>query len=217
MNEWIDVLMVLLVLLNLRLLGSSRLDACIRTVAAEGIALGLLPLFLAWSEGLSFRLLFLAAASVAIRGVLFPHLLLRAQRDANVRREAEPFLSYPLSILAGVLTLVLSFWLSSRLPLGTSGIAVPPLLVPVALSTILVGLLVLVSRRLAISQVLGYVVMENGIYVLGMALVQEIPALVELGVLLDAFVAVFVMSIATHHISREFDHIDAHQMDSLKG
>ena len=214
MNEWIDVLMVLLVLLNLRLLGSSRLGACIRTVAAEGIALGLLPLFLAWSEGLSFRLLFLAAASVAIRGVLFPHLLLRAQRDANVRREAEPFLSYPLSILAGVLTLVLSFWLSSRLPLWRLA---APLLVPVALSTILVGLLVLVSRRLAISQVLGYVVMENGIYVLGMALVQEIPALVELGVLLDAFVAVFVMSIATHHISREFDHIDAHQMDSLKG
>ena len=214
MNEWIDVLMVLLVLLNLRLLGSSRLGACIRTVAAEGIALGLLPLFLAWSEGLSFRLLFLAAASVAIRGMLFPHLLLRAQRDANVRREAEPFLSYPLSILAGGLTLVLSFWLSSRLPLWRLA---APLLVPVALSTILVGLLVLVSRRLAISQVLGYVVMENGIYVLGMALVQEIPALVELGVLLDAFVAVFVMSIATHHISREFDHIDAHQMDSLKG
>jgi hydrogenase-4 membrane subunit HyfE len=59
--------------------------------------------------------------------------------------------------------------------------------------------------------------MENGIYVLGLALVREIPALVEMGVLLDAFVAVFVMSIVTHHISRQFDHIDADQMDSLKG
>jgi hydrogenase-4 component E len=215
MNELIDALMVLLVLMNLRLLGSSRLSACIRTAALEGIALGLLPLMLVWKEGLSGVLIFLAAASVLTRGVLFPWLLLQAQRDANVQREAEPFLSYPLSIMAGVLTLVLSFWLSSRLPLPfASG---TPLLISVGLSTILVGLLLIVSRKLAISQVLGYIVMENGIYVLGLALVREIPALVEMGVLLDAFVAVFVMSIVTHHISRQFDHIDADQMDSLKG
>lgn len=215
MNELIDVLMVLLVLLNLRLLASGRLASCIRTVATEGIALGLLPLLLVWSEGLSGRLIFLAAASVLTRGVLFPWLLLRAQRDANVHREAEPFLSYPLSIVAGVLTLVLSFWLRSRLPMSFA--SAPPLLVPVAMSTILVGLLVIVSRRLAINQVLGYIVMENGIYVLSLALVREIPALVEMGVLLDAFVAVFVMSIVTHYISRQFDHIDADQMQSLKG
>ena len=215
MNELIDALMVLLVLMNLRLLGSSRLSACIRTAALEGIALGLLPLMLVWKEGLSGVLIFLAAASVLTRGVLFPWLLLKAQRDANVQREAEPFRSYPLSIMAGVLTLVLSFWLSSRLPLPfASG---TPLLISVGLSTILVGLLLIVSRKLAISQVLGYIVMENGIYVLGLALVREIPALVEMGVLLDAFVAVFVMSIVTHHISRQFDHIDADQMDSLKG
>jgi hydrogenase-4 component E len=215
MNELIDALMVLLVLMNLRLLGSSRLSACIRTAAIEGMALGLLPLLLLWKEGLSGVLIFLAAASVLTRGVLFPWLLLNAQRDANVQREVEPFLSYPLSIMAGVAALVLSFWLSSRLPLPfASG---TPLLISVGLSTILVGLLLIVSRKLAISQVLGYIVMENGIYVLGLALVREIPALVEMGVLLDAFVAVFVMSIVTHHISRQFDHIDADQMDSLKG
>lgn len=214
MNELIDSLMVLLVLMNLRLLGSSRLAACIRTVAIEGIALGLLPLGLAWSHGLSGQLIFLAVASVVTRGVLFPRLLLRAQREANVRREAEPFVGYPLSMLAGVLTLVLSLWLCNRMPLPQTDL--PALLVPVALSTILVGLLVIVTRRLAINQVLGYLVMENGIYVLALALVREIPVLVELGVLLDAFVAVFVMSIATHQISREFDHIDADQMDALK-
>jgi hydrogenase-4 component E len=228
MNELIDILMVLLVLMNLRLLASSRLAACIRAAATEGIALGLLPLLLAWGEGLSGRLIFLAVASVVTRGVIFPQVLLRAQRDANVRREAEPLLSYPLSILAGVLALALSFWLSARLPLPRDPAAATAmfgawlpahgsLLVPVALSTILVGLLVIVSRRLAINQVLGYIVMENGIYVLGLTLVKEIPALVEMGVLLDAFVAVFVMSIVTHHISREFDHIEADQMDSLKG
>ena len=79
------------------------------------------------------------------------------------------------------------------------------------------GLFLIVSRKKAISQVLGYLVMENGIYVLGIWMVVEVPMLVELGVLLDAFVAVFVMGIATYQIRREFDHIDVDQLDSLKG
>lgn len=215
MNELVDGLMVLLVLLNLWLLASSRLTACTRIVAAEGIALGLLPLLLAWDQGISGHLWFIAAASVLIRGVIFPQLLLKALRQANVQREVEPFVGYSLSIVIGVLTLAISFWLISRLSLPQ----VPhlALLLPVALSTILIGLFVIISRRIAINQVLGYLVMENGIYVLGLALVKEIPVLVELGVLLDAFVAVFVMSIATYHISREFEHLDADQLDRLKG
>ncbi len=77
MNELIDALMVLLVLMNLRLLASGRLAACIRTAAIEGIALGLLPLMLVWREGLSGVLIFLSAASVLTRGVVFPWILLR--------------------------------------------------------------------------------------------------------------------------------------------
>ena len=82
---------------------------------------------------------------------------------------------------------------------------------------VLVGLFLIVSRRKAITQVLGYIVAENGIYALGVALVGGVPLLVELGVLLDVFVAVFIMSIAAYHISREFDHIDVDQLDRLKG
>ena len=85
------------------------------------------------------------------------------------------------------------------------------------LATLLIGLFVIVSRRKAITQVLGYIVVENGIYALGVALVGDVPLLVELGVLLDVFVAVFIMSIAAYHISREFDHIDVDQLDRLKG
>lgn len=215
MNEPVDGLMVLLVLLNLWLLASSRLIACTRIVAMEGIALGLLPLLLSWDQGISGRLWFIAAASVIIRGVIFPQLLLKALRQANVQREVEPFVGYSLSIVIGVLTLAISFWLISRLPLPEMPHLA--LMLPAALSTILIGLFVIISRKIAINQVLGYLVMENGIYVLGLALVKEIPALVELGVLLDAFVAVFVMTIATYHISREFEHLDADQLDSLKG
>lgn len=91
------------------------------------------------------------------------------------------------------------------------------LMVPAGLATLLIGLFLIVSRRTAVTQVLGYIVVENGIYTFGVALVGGVPMLVELGVLMDVFVAVFIMSIAAYHISREFDHIDVDQLDKLKG
>jgi hydrogenase-4 component E len=91
-----------------------------------------------------------------------------------------------------------------------------PLVLPLALATILIGLFLIVSRRKAIMQVVGYLVLENGVFIFGVALAQEEPFLVEMGVLLDVFVAVFIMGIMIFHISREFDHIDVDQLTSLK-
>jgi len=90
------------------------------------------------------------------------------------------------------------------------------LLVPVALSSILIGLFLIVSRKKAVNQVLGFLVLENGIFTFGVGLVRELSLLVELGVLLDVFVAVFVMGIMIFHISREFDHLDTDQLSTLK-
>ena len=215
MHDLIDTVMIVLVLSNLMILGASRLSVCIRTVAIQGILLGLLPPLLAHEHVLGSRVIFLASASIGLRGIMFPWLLFRTLRDADVRREVEPFVGYSVSILGGVVALAGSFWLASRLPVAAAGAS--RLVFPVALSTMFVGLFVIVSRKLALNQVLGYLVLENGIYAFGLALVGQIPMLVELGVLMDAFVAVFVMSIATYHISREFDHIDVDRLDSLRG
>ena len=118
--------------------------------------------------------------------------------------------------LVGASTLVFSLWVDARLQLAATA-AGSSLAVSVGLATMLIGLFVIVSRRKAITQVLGYIVVENGIYAVGVALVGGVPLLVELGVLLDVFVAVFIMSIAAYHISREFDHIDVDQLDRLRG
>ena len=66
------------------------------------------------------------------------------------------------------------------------------------------------------TQVIGYLVLENGIYLFGLMLLHEMPILVELGILLDVFVGVFVMAIVVYHIRREFDHIDTHVLAQLK-
>jgi hydrogenase-4 component E len=209
----IDVILILVVLTNLRLLGSSRLGASIRTVAVQGILVGLL-LLLAPGHGVLWQILVLAIGSMALKGIVFPRLLLRALREADIRREVEPFVGSVTSLLVGIAALAASFWLGQRLPLPNP--MTSPLLVPVALSSILIGLFLIVSRRKAVSQVLGFLVLENGIFTFGVGLVQELSLLVELGVLLDVFVAVFVMGIMIFHISREFDHLDADRLSTLK-
>jgi hydrogenase-4 component E len=141
-------------------------------------------------------------------------LLYRALRAAKVRREVEPFLGYLASVLAGVGAFLVSLWVAARLPLPEA--TVSPLMVPAALSTMFVGLLLTVTRKKALSQALGYLVFENGIYAFGVGVALEAPVLVEMGILLDVFVAVFVMGIAVFHISREFDSIDTTKLATLK-
>jgi len=204
----LDILMVSIVFTNLRLLGSSRLGACIRTVALQGVLLGLLPLIAHW------RILLLAGAGTALKAVVFPWLFRRALRGAKVRREMEPYVGYSTSLFAGIAALAVSLWIAGKLELPNR--AISPLLVPVALSTMLVGLFVIVSRRKALTQALGYLTFENGIYAFGIGIAHESPFLVETGILLDVFVAVFVMGIAIFHIQREFDSIDTTALASLK-
>lgn len=213
MIVWIDSALVLLILTNLMLLGSSRIRTCIRVVALQGIILGLLAVF-ARRGAPSAHTILLAAGSMGLKGFLFPWLLFRARREANVRREPRPFVGYQTSILAGIVAMAVSLWLGGRLPLPRETIST--LAVPTALFTILAGLFLIVSRRTALTQVVGYLGLENGIYAFGVAVVQEAPLLVELGVLLDVFVAVFVMGIAIFHISREFDHIETDRLAALK-
>ena len=212
MSVWTDAILVFLILSSLLLLGSSRLARLIRIVAAQGVLLGLLTLT-ARRQEISLRVLVLASAIVGLKGAAFPWLRSRVLWQADVRKEVEPFISYNLSIRIGALALPVAFGLSARLPLPTP----PPssLMVPVALFTTLVGLFLVVSRRKALTQVLGYLVLENGIYVFGAGLAEGTPMAVELGVLLDVFVAVFVMGIAIFHINREFDHIDAAELATL--
>ena len=213
MNNAIDSILISLVLLDFVLLGSSRLRNAIRIVALQGLVLGLLPL-LVHSQGLVWPAMLLGAGSAVLKGFVFPALLNRALRETNASREIEPLVGYIASLLIGVGTLVLSFRFGARLPLPWT--APSPWLVPAGLFTVWTGLFLIVARRKAITQVLGYIVMENGIFALGMVLVEAMPLLVELGVLLDIFVAVFVMGIIVFNINREFDHIDSDQLAALK-
>jgi hydrogenase-4 component E len=213
MNSLIELVLIVLILANLVLVGTSRLASCIKAVGIQGFALGLLPLLLP-DHALNLGVIGLAAGSMVIKGLVFPLLLFRAMKVANVRHEIEPSIGFSLSVLVGIVCLALSLWLGGRL--APPRPVANPLVLPAALFTVLMGLFVIVTRVRALTQVIGYLVLENGIYLFGLALARDVPLLVEMGVLLDVFVAVFVMGITIFHISREFDHIDVDQLSTLR-
>jgi hydrogenase-4 component E len=203
-----------MILADMAMLGMSRVAAVVRVVAVQGVLLGVFTLAVHAGD-LTPRLAALAGASALLRGFVFPYIIFRSIREAGTHREMEPFVGYITSIAAGIALLGVSAWLSHRITLPDRG--VEPLTVTGALMTMFTGLFLVIARKSAVTQVLGYLVVENGIYAFGIAAVGEVPALVELGIMLDAFVAVFVMGIAIYHINREFDHVDADRLDALKG
>ncbi len=212
LNRFLEPSLILVLLTMLMVLGSSRIVFCIRLLAIQGAALSFLPLVIHSDVGLSVWLL--VSATCVIKGILLPWLLLRARRKADVHREVEPFIGFGASILMGVAMLAASFWITSKLPLPHH--ASSALAMSTSFFGLFCGLFLIISRRKAIMQVLGYLVLENGIFVFGIMFVRSQPLIVEMGVLLDLIVGVFVMGIAIFHISREFDHIDVDRLNKLK-
>jgi len=212
-----DLLLLAVLVLDLYVVYTSRLAGCVRASALQGAALALLPVvhYLETPSANLVHVLVMAASALAFKAIFIPRLLMRALRDAGVRRDVEPFVSLHLSVLLAGVLVGISFWLASVLALPVAGTT--HLFVPTAFATFLIGFLVLVSRRKAITQVIGYLLIENGAYVFGQSLAAQMPFVVELGLLLDLLVGVFVMGIVIHQINREFDSIDVDQLNLLKG
>ena len=213
MNMGVNFIAVAVLLMNLMMLPSSRIRTCIRIAASQGIMIGLLPIINEYPL-MAPGTITSSSLSIVLKGVVFPCLLFRALREADIRKEVEPVGGYPLSLLMGVVIFAVSYWLSARLLYAN--LPVSQLIAPVSFATFFTGVFIIVSRMKAITQVIGYLVLENGIYFFGSAFLREQPVLVELAILLDIFAAVFVMGIAIFHISREFDHIDTEKLSELK-
>jgi hydrogenase-4 component E len=211
MSHLEEVILLSVVLTNFVVLGTTRLSTCIRAVAVQGLLLGVMPVVLHPGGGLS--LFGLAIGTVIVKAVILPWFLLWAIREASVRREIEPLIGYIASLLLGAVAVAIAFAIAQRLPLPQQE---QSLLVPVAMSTVIIGLLVLTTRAKAVTQVVGYLMLENGIYAFGLTLAERVPLLVELGVLLDVFVGVFVMGIVVFHINREFDSLSSANLTELK-
>lgn len=211
MNVLADQLLVLALLVNFIVLGASRLAFSVRAVAVQGIVLGVLPALI---HPFSWHLVGIVIGMLLAKGLVIPLMIMKAIRQAGIKREVEPFIGFIPSLVLGALFTALAFVFAAKLPLAPEHAGL--LFVPASMATIMCGFLVLMARRKAISQVIGYLVMENGIFIFGLLLAEAMPLMVEAGALLDLLVGVFVMGIVINQINREFSSLDTSRLTALR-
>jgi len=212
MTNLLNAVLVLLLVMNLAALGTSRILAVTHIVAAQGVLLGLIPLLV--HDHLSIAVALTVIAAVLIKAAVIPAIIIRALRDAQIKREVEPLIGLLPSIILGAIATAFALLFAGQLPLAKAHEGT--LIVPTAISTVFVGFIILVTRYKAISQVIGYLILENGIFIFGMLLIEAMPLVVELGVLLDLFVGIFVACIIINHINQAFSSMDTRKLVSLK-
>ena len=212
MNSTVNLLIGFVMGLNLLALGSSRLPSLITIVAVEGLALGAMPPLI--EREFNWLVWLVALATVALKGFVIPGLLRRALRTANIEREIEPTIGFVPALLLGAGGTIGAVALARVLPLLPEHAG--SLLVPGALASVLTGFILLIGRSKAISQVCGYLILENGIYLFGLLLIHATPLLVEAGILLDLTVGIFVIGIIVDRIQRAFDSLDTRKLTVLR-
>ncbi len=201
-------------LLSLR---SNRLIALVKLMAFQGIIVSAVPLFIERQHSLDLGIFMFFLLLVLVKGIIIPALMMKAVTKVVTNREIEPIIGYHASLFAGLIMLICSVYITSNLHLAMLPESHNLLLVT-AITTMGAGFILLMTRRKAITQVIGYLMMENGIYLIGTALAKEVHTqyVVEFGVLLDLLVAVLVMGIVLSNISHAFDDVDTALLGQLK-
>jgi hydrogenase-4 component E len=214
MTSPVDILLALVFLSVMFSMTSHRLLALIRLMAVQGLLVSLVPFLLERQEGMALLNLVLVAVMISVKAVAIPAILWVAMRRIQIRREIEPIVGYHLSIFIGLGIILASVFISSTLHLEDFH----ALLLPAAFTTLSAGLFLLMARRKAITQIIGYLMLENGIYLAGSALARQTQTqhLVELGILLDLLVGVMVMGIILYQINHSFDDADTSFLETLK-
>ena len=211
-----DMIMVILLLLVLLSLASNRLVALVKIMALQGVMVSLLPLLLEHHSRMGSGGLIFFQVMILIKGVFIPALLYVALKRVAIRREIEPIIGYHASLFIGLIVILLSIFISEKLHVSLASGS--ELLLTTAITTMAAGFFLMMSRRKAITQVIGYLMLENGIYMVCTALTRHSHTVyvIEFGVLLDLLVAVMIMGIILNNINHAFDDIDTDLLNRLK-
>jgi hydrogenase-4 membrane subunit HyfE len=209
----IDVLGALLLFTMLLILAAGQLFRAIYAVAAQAVFLGIAGAVLGTATG-NRDLWVIAGITIVVKAVLLPWLLIWVVRRLAISREIEPVIptNVTLAVAAGIV--VLAFHLTASL--GSVRQAITGNALPVGLALILIGVLVMASRRKALVQMVGLFASENGIFFTAMAISQGMPLIIEIGVILDVVLGALVMGILVLRVRSSVD-TDIADLESLKG
>jgi hydrogenase-4 component E len=209
----IDVLGALLLFTMLLILAAGQIFRAVWAVAAQSVFLGVAGAVLGAATG-NVDLWVIAGVTIAVKAVFLPWLLIRVVRRVQIPREIEPVIPTTVTLALGAAIVVLAFHLNASL--GPVRQSITGNALPVGVTLILVGVLVMASRRRALVQMVGLFASENGIFFTAMAISQGMPLIIEIGVILDVVLGALVMGILVLRVRSSVD-ADIADLDSLRG
>jgi hydrogenase-4 component E len=219
MKNWIEAFSVIdfisvgILLTAVAMNAFKRLESCVRTYTVNSWLLSSLIAIVAFMIG-EAHLYIAAALTLITKGILLPLFIRRIVRQMKVTHDVEPYINNALSLtISGILVAVV--YASLREGIFVSGFSKNVLQISIAV--ILIGLFIMITRRKAITQVIGLLFMENGLFLAGFSLTFGMPTIIELGVLFDMLMAVIILGIFAIQIKRVFTSSDLDRLTILKG
>jgi hydrogenase-4 component E len=203
----------LLLLLSFAMLSQRRVVVLVDLLAMQGALLCGVTLLLAHRTSQP-HLYLSAALTLSLKVLILPWLLHRLVRRLDVYWDTEPLINPTATMLLGILIVVFSFGLSQ--PISVLASTATRNMIGIAVAVILLAFLMMITRRKALSQVIGFLSMENGLFFGAMSATYGMPMVVELGVALDILVAVLVLGVFFFQIREQFDSLDLHHLERLK-
>ncbi len=203
----------ILLLLSFAMLAQRRIVALVNLLALQGAMLFIATMLLAWRTGQN-HLYVSAALTLGLKVIALPWLLHMLITRLNVQWDSEPLLNVPGTMLIGLVTVVFSFGLAQ--PIAELASTATRNSLGIAVAVILLAFITMITRRKAMSQVVGFLSMENGLFFGAMSATYGMPMIVEFGVALDVLVAMLVLGVFFFQIREQFDSLDLHNLESLK-
>jgi len=201
---------------GLLMLGGRAVTRSISLLAAQSLVLSMIAFYLGlWGAKASWHMVVVGGLTLVIKVIVLPWILYRLADRVVKYHEVPMSIGQGPSMLIGVLLVGLTY--SYVVPVLLKGIQVGGQMFPVALSAVLLGCFFMISRRSAFNQLIGIVMMENGLFLCAIAINGGMPLILELGIFFDLLVGVLVMGIFTHRIRGTFDTLDTKVLNKLKG
>jgi hydrogenase-4 component E len=211
--QLLNAFAALLLLLSFAMLSQRRIVALVNLFAMQGALLCAATLLLAWRTGAA-HLYLSAALTLTLKVVVLPWILHRLVRRLGVAWDTEPLINVATTMLAGVVIVVFAFGLAQ--PISELASTATRNTIGIAVAVILIAFLMMITRRKAISQVVGFLSMENGLFFGAMSATYGMPMIVEFGIALDVLVAMLVLGVFFFQIREQFDSLDLKHLESLR-
>ena len=213
LSQFINLLAAILLLLAFAMLSQRRILSLIHLFTLQGATLAVSTAVVGYATAQP-HLYFSAALTLLLKVLLIPLLLHRVIDRLNVRWDLETLINIPTTQLAGIVLVMFAFYLAQPIAQISATIARGTL--GIALASVLLSFMMMITRSKAVPQVIGFLAMENGLFFAATAATYGMPMVVELGIALDVLVGILILGVFLFHIREQFDSLDIRHLEKLK-